>query len=269
MAVVLEEVVDDTYDPSQEEICKYAEWLGMDLKQDQGLLWIARDGLKARLPPAWKACEAEDGSIFYYNFTTGESIWDHPTDEHHKRMYRRAKARRDAPVRVVTIHGSLDERYDTLTVRCCGSLSGEQLVVLNPKSASKLKSFRSELAKQLEASKRRLRIMMPDGRVLTEDDDTSTLATVLGIDSAWASGRPAFRNSDQEERICLGRAAEETGFDIFELQVQSIPVKQSNLKVLRVRPVGMRRSGLLPPLLPCSPSFEEGAMTLGGVVVTP
>jgi len=258
MAVVLEEVVDDAYDPSQEEMCRYAEWLGMDLNQDQGLLWIARDGLKALLPLAWKACQAEDGDIFYHNFTTGESTWDHPSDEHHKRMYRRAKTRRDAPVRVVTIHGSLDERCDTLTVRCCGSLSGEQLVVLNPKSASKLKSFRSELAKQLEASKRRLRIMVSDGRVLTEDDDTSTLATVLGLDSAWASGRPAFRNSNQEERICLGGASEETAFDIFEFQAQSIPMKQSNLKFPRVRPVGMRRAGLLPPLRPCSPSSEEG-----------
>lgn len=190
MAVVLEEVLAKDYEPSPDEVVEYAEWLGMDLTKDVDFLWIAREGLKAPLPPAWKACES-DGEIFFFNFRTGQSEWDHPSDMYCRKMYHRAKAERDAPVRVVTIHGSLDDGLGTLTVSCCGSFTGEQLVTVELKSTIKLGSFWSELAKQLGVSKSKLMIMIPDGKLLTqEDDDSSRLATVLGI---------ACEGSDDEE----------------------------------------------------------------------
>merc|ERR1719162_28132 len=105
----------------------------MDLTQDLDFLYIAREGLKAPLPAEWKACQS-DGDIFFFNFNTGESEWDHPSDFHCRTMYQRAKEERDEPVRVVTIHGSLDEELGTLTARCCGSFTGEQLVELELKS---------------------------------------------------------------------------------------------------------------------------------------
>ena len=40
------------------EIEEYAEWLGMDLDRDKSLFWIAREGIKAQLPPSWKPCKA-------------------------------------------------------------------------------------------------------------------------------------------------------------------------------------------------------------------
>ncbi|ORZ40410.1 hypothetical protein BCR44DRAFT_1386408 [Catenaria anguillulae PL171] len=51
---VLEEVFDPNYEPTQKEIDEYAEFLGMNLEEDADLLWIAREGLKAPLPDAWK-----------------------------------------------------------------------------------------------------------------------------------------------------------------------------------------------------------------------
>eukprot|EP00913_Durusdinium_trenchii_P016878 g15868.t1 len=56
-----------------------------DLEKDRDLFWIARAGLKAPLPAPWKPCESEDGEIFYFNFETGESVWDHPCDEHYRK----------------------------------------------------------------------------------------------------------------------------------------------------------------------------------------
>jgi hypothetical protein len=44
--VVMEEEVDPGYEPGQREIDEYAQWLGMDPKADEELLWIAREGLK-------------------------------------------------------------------------------------------------------------------------------------------------------------------------------------------------------------------------------
>ncbi|KAI9360367.1 hypothetical protein DFJ73DRAFT_757304 [Zopfochytrium polystomum] len=65
----------------------------MDEKEDAHLFWIARESLKAPLPPNWKPCQSEDGNIYYFNFATGESLWDHPCDEHYRSLYEREKAK--------------------------------------------------------------------------------------------------------------------------------------------------------------------------------
>ncbi|KAJ3151492.1 hypothetical protein HDU89_001935 [Geranomyces variabilis] len=91
--VVLEEEFDENYEPTDEEIVDYAKFLGIDPDTEPDLLWIARQSLKAPLPPNWKPCQTADGKIYYFNFTTGESIWDHPCDEHYKRLYAEEKAK--------------------------------------------------------------------------------------------------------------------------------------------------------------------------------
>ena len=80
-SVVLEEEVDENYVPTDDEIKEYAVWLGMDLENEKDLLWIASEGLKAPLPEDWKPCRSPEGDIYYFNFSTGESVWDHPCDE--------------------------------------------------------------------------------------------------------------------------------------------------------------------------------------------
>lgn len=51
---ILEEVVDELYSPTSDEIKEYATWLGMDVDTEQHLFYIAREGLKAPLPESWK-----------------------------------------------------------------------------------------------------------------------------------------------------------------------------------------------------------------------
>jgi hypothetical protein len=67
---------------------RYATWLGMDLQSDQELFYIAKEGLKAPLPGDWKPCRSPDGEIYYFNFSNGDSVWDHPCDEHYRAMFR-------------------------------------------------------------------------------------------------------------------------------------------------------------------------------------
>src|SRR5690349_20870353 len=45
-SVILEEVIDLDYEPTEEEIVEHARFLGIDVKNEPDLLWIARDGLK-------------------------------------------------------------------------------------------------------------------------------------------------------------------------------------------------------------------------------
>ena len=79
-STVLEEEFDENYEPDQKEIDEYAQWLGMDPVEDKELMWIAKEGLKAPLPPSWKPCKTPEGELYYFNFSTGESEWDHPCD---------------------------------------------------------------------------------------------------------------------------------------------------------------------------------------------
>ena len=99
-SVVLEEEVDETYEPTREEIVEYAKWLGMDTDTEQELFWIAREGLKAPLPKHWKPCRAPEGGkdggeIYYFNFNTGESTWEHPCDEYYRNVYAEEKTKKE------------------------------------------------------------------------------------------------------------------------------------------------------------------------------
>ena len=76
---VLEEAGSD-YESTYEETVAYARWLGIKPHEDARMMRIAKDGLRAKLPPDWKPCRTGDGQVYYFNFTTGESDWDHPCD---------------------------------------------------------------------------------------------------------------------------------------------------------------------------------------------
>eukprot|EP00948_MAST-09A_sp_MAST-9A-sp1_P001579 g1579.t1 len=96
-SIVLEEEIDPNYEPTQEEVVEYAKWLGMDIEHDQDLLWIAREGLKAPLPPHWKPCKTTDTEeVYYFNFSDGKSTWDHPCDEHYRELYAKEKRKKTA-----------------------------------------------------------------------------------------------------------------------------------------------------------------------------
>ena len=100
-SIILEEEIDPNYVPSQDEIDEYAKWLGMDLSTDKDLQWIAREGLKAPLPEHWKPCKTTDtDEIYYFNFSSGESTWDHPCDEYYRTLYEVPPRRPPSPYAV-------------------------------------------------------------------------------------------------------------------------------------------------------------------------
>ncbi len=80
-STVLEDTADPDYEPSHKEVEGYAKWLGIDLDKERDLLWIAREGLRTPLPKEWKACKTDTGEMYYFNFESGDSIWDHPLDD--------------------------------------------------------------------------------------------------------------------------------------------------------------------------------------------
>jgi len=93
-SMILEEDIDENYEPTEQEIIEYAKFLGMDTDKERDLFWIAREGLKAPLPTPWKPCQTKEGEIYYFHFESGQSQWEHPCDEYYKKMYDREKKKK-------------------------------------------------------------------------------------------------------------------------------------------------------------------------------
>ncbi|XP_054883939.1 centrosomal protein of 164 kDa-like isoform X2 [Poeciliopsis prolifica] len=91
--LILEEDYDESYIPSEQEIHEYATDIGIDPENEPELLWLAREGIVAPLPPEWKPCQDVTGDIYYFNFSTGQSTWDHPCDEHYRRLVAQERKR--------------------------------------------------------------------------------------------------------------------------------------------------------------------------------
>eukprot|EP00818_Percolomonas_sp_WS_P000800 CAMPEP_0117438552 /NCGR_PEP_ID=MMETSP0759-20121206/2111_1 /TAXON_ID=63605 /ORGANISM="Percolomonas cosmopolitus, Strain WS" /LENGTH=909 /DNA_ID=CAMNT_0005230245 /DNA_START=71 /DNA_END=2796 /DNA_ORIENTATION=+ len=92
MSEVIEKIQQE--EPTEEEISKYAEWLELDPNADEDLMWIAREGLRAELPEGWKPCRTEEGDVYYFDFNSGESMWDHPQDTYYKELARKEKVKK-------------------------------------------------------------------------------------------------------------------------------------------------------------------------------
>ncbi|CAL5970924.1 WW_domain-containing protein [Hexamita inflata] len=80
MSVQFQEI-DEDWEPNDEEINEYAEYIGIDPKKEPELLFLAKEGLKAPLPPGWVAAKTEDGEVYYQNVKSKEALWDHPCDD--------------------------------------------------------------------------------------------------------------------------------------------------------------------------------------------
>ncbi|XP_062407890.1 centrosomal protein of 164 kDa-like isoform X2 [Sardina pilchardus] len=84
--LILEEEYDENYIPSEQEIHEYAREIGIDPVKETELLWLAREGIVAPLPAEWKPCQDVTGDVYYFNFSSGQSTWDHPCDEQYRQL---------------------------------------------------------------------------------------------------------------------------------------------------------------------------------------
>ena len=75
---------DDDFDPKTEDINQYCSIIGLDPAKEPELLWIAKEGILAKLEPPWKAINQDDVGLYYFNFETGDSMWEHPNDHYYR-----------------------------------------------------------------------------------------------------------------------------------------------------------------------------------------
>jgi len=82
------------------DILGYAEYIGMDIKEDAHLLWIADEALQAPEPQGWEQRLDPKGGVYYYHPTTGMSLNQHPLDHHYQQFYHSMKAQYEAQATV-------------------------------------------------------------------------------------------------------------------------------------------------------------------------
>jgi hypothetical protein len=106
----------------ENELEEYADFIGIDLEYDRDLFYIAREGLCAVPPDPWKACQAHGtDDVFYFNFETGESVWDHPCDDIYREKVREAMEQR--VLVPLTLHLDATEKGHVLK---CINLAGNE-----------------------------------------------------------------------------------------------------------------------------------------------
>jgi hypothetical protein len=59
--------------------------------QDASLLYIAEQALTAPCPDGWTVHLDSDGNEFFYNPTSQASTYEHPMDQHFRKMYNMKK----------------------------------------------------------------------------------------------------------------------------------------------------------------------------------
>lgn len=69
----------------------------MNLREDQDLLYIAKEGLKAPLPENYKPYKRRTGEIVYVNLKTNEFQEEHPCDEYYRNLYQEMKRKKVQP----------------------------------------------------------------------------------------------------------------------------------------------------------------------------
>jgi len=70
-----------------QDVLEYAVYLGMDLREDVGLLWIADQALQADDPEGWDQCESPNGDLYYMHEVTKQVLWQHPLDYQYQQLY--------------------------------------------------------------------------------------------------------------------------------------------------------------------------------------
>lgn len=73
-------------------VAVHAEYLGMDPKLDRKYFCIAEEALRASLPDGWAESTDVNGTPYYYNRKSRESMWRHPLDQLYRKKFQQCKA---------------------------------------------------------------------------------------------------------------------------------------------------------------------------------
>ncbi|DAZ95044.1 TPA: hypothetical protein N0F65_002778 [Lagenidium giganteum] len=82
----------DTSSPEfQAALRDHARSMGVDPDAEPELMVLVQEALLADVPEGWEQGETDDGTLYYFNTETEESIWEHPLDGHYRELIQAKK----------------------------------------------------------------------------------------------------------------------------------------------------------------------------------
>jgi hypothetical protein len=185
--VEVEVVSPDMDSVSEEEVLRYATFLGIDAEKDEDLLWIAHAGLRQPAPEPWLTCKRPgDSIVFFHNPDTGTSTWSHPQDRVFKEFVRECLASRVAVPVTLTVRAAVSDSSSSVEV-VAHKLSGHETVTMvsSPWRVS-FACVRCDLEKKLcqfLPANAVVRFFLADGTQLGRSYSARTVAEVFCLPS--------------------------------------------------------------------------------------
>eukprot|EP00760_Papus_ankaliazontas_P002992 PhM_4_TR11371/c0_g1_i1/m.28930 len=210
--------------PTFEEVYNYAISLGMDPEGlDEKLMFIAQEGYVDELPADWSVFQDEDDHYFFYNASTGVSVWDRPVNvEHQERLH---------------------EERKRLAREECDALYEKELSNLKADHAVKLSQEREHLGRQHEAVMMIQRQAFEERKISQQKEfDTEIQVIKSKIETQISQQREAleiqFRDKmeaiekDFEKKVDIERKSHEQRIAAELKSLQTKRLSQSNEKAL-------------------------------------
>ncbi|CAF0774233.1 unnamed protein product [Brachionus calyciflorus] len=202
---------DDNIQPTEEDIIEYAKYIGIDPDQEPELMWIARQGANAPLPKGWKAVhDPQQEELYYFNFETGESIWEHPCDNDYRALVIEERKIRDQKGKLnYRPTDKLTSPSSTLT-KTAKSTSTLSDVINNANNKTKLKNdfiFANEFGIEFE-----------DEDLKKKDDDDES-------EASWQKKSDSEDSDDFRKPVDFG-IDRETSFKLDKLNVMLMVGKE-------------------------------------------
>jgi hypothetical protein len=79
------------WEPTTEDVLRYAELIGIDAISDSEYLYLAKEGIMMPLPQTWGMYFDEQGTLIYINSQTEEILPHHPNAEDVKNHFEKLK----------------------------------------------------------------------------------------------------------------------------------------------------------------------------------
>eukprot|EP00930_Biecheleria_cincta_P100402 TRINITY_DN92040_c0_g1_i1.p1 TRINITY_DN92040_c0_g1~~TRINITY_DN92040_c0_g1_i1.p1 ORF type:complete len:312 (-),score=45.98 TRINITY_DN92040_c0_g1_i1:61-996(-) len=78
------------------DIQQYGQTLGVDMEQHGDLLWAVQEAFNAPLPLSWTEHTDDEGRVYFYNESSGQSTWEHPMDSVYRELLSIVQRAREA-----------------------------------------------------------------------------------------------------------------------------------------------------------------------------
>jgi len=77
--------------PSAATVLSFAEYLGINIEEENHLLWIAQEAVMAPLPLEWESYTDEKGQLYYHHRAIKHTTFGHPLDSMYRRLFEELK----------------------------------------------------------------------------------------------------------------------------------------------------------------------------------